>query len=179
MAAQTASYNFSSSRTLKRKHDVYLSFRGVDTCTNFVDHLRTALDQKDICAFREEDFNQGQSISVESLEAIEGSKCVVVIFSRNYGHSTWCLDELTKIVECKEKGQMILPVFYDVDPSDVRKQTASFQEAFDVHERRFGDVPDKVPRWRAALTEVANVAGWDLRDGKNCGSNLRLYFLNI
>ncbi|CAK7356251.1 unnamed protein product [Dovyalis caffra] len=43
-----------------------------------------------------------------------------------------CLDELSEILECKSGiGQMAVPIFYDIDPSDVRKQTA--KEAFKRH----------------------------------------------
>ncbi|RVW88863.1 Disease resistance-like protein DSC2 [Vitis vinifera] len=41
------------------------------------------------------------------------------------------LNELVKIMECrKEMGQTVVPIFYHVDPSDVRKQMGSFGEAF-------------------------------------------------
>lgn len=168
MAALLASYSSSSSssRDPKWTYDVFLNFRGQDTRKNFVDHLHTALDQKGLFAFRDVESNWGQSIPVKILEAIEESRCAVVIFSRNYADSTWCLDELSKIVECNEgrSGHMILPVFYDVDPSDVRKQRGSFKEAFHRQEDRFRD-PERVQRWRAALTVVANLAGWNLREG--------------
>jgi hypothetical protein len=43
-----------------------------------------------------------------------------------------------KILEGKKmKGQVGVPVFYDVDPSDVRNQRGSYAEAFDKHERKF------------------------------------------
>nr|XP_048324750.1 disease resistance-like protein DSC1 [Ziziphus jujuba var. spinosa] len=50
----------------------------------------------------------------------------VTIFSENYASSTWCLDELVKISECREKGQIVIPPFYGVDPSHVRKQKGSY-----------------------------------------------------
>ncbi|XP_019073409.2 disease resistance protein RPV1-like [Vitis vinifera] len=79
----------------------------------------------------------------------------VVVFSQNYAHSKWCLDELDKIMRSrKEKRQMVLPVFYHVDPSDVRKQTGSFGEVTE----------ERVLRWRKALTEAANLAGWHVQE---------------
>ena len=45
------------------------------------------------------------------------------------------LNELVKIMECrKEMGQTVVPIFYHVDPSDVRKQMGSFGEAFSRYE---------------------------------------------
>ena len=59
----------------------------------------------------------------------------MVILSKNFATSTWCLEDLAKIIEClKEKGITILPTFYDVDPSNVRKQAGTFAQAFTEHE---------------------------------------------
>ena len=45
----------SSSSTRQWKYDVFLSFRGEDTCNNFTDHLYVALQRKDILIFRDEE----------------------------------------------------------------------------------------------------------------------------
>ncbi|KAB1199764.1 TMV resistance protein N [Morella rubra] len=45
------------------------------------------------------------------------------------------------------------------DPSDVRKQTGTFEKAFDKHAKN-----PETESWRTALTEVGNIAGWDLRN---------------
>ncbi|KAH9727753.1 Disease resistance-like protein DSC1 [Citrus sinensis] len=58
-------------------------------------------------------------------------------------------------------GQMVVPVFYHVDPSDVRKQTGSFRDAFSKHEKQqLKKTPEKVQKWRHALTEASNLSGW-------------------
>ena len=61
-------------------------------------------------------------------------------------------------------GLKVLPVFYDVDPSNVRKQTGTFEKAFIDYEECFKETIDLVKMWRAALTEVANLSGWHLQD---------------
>ncbi|GMY39807.1 TMV resistance protein N-like [Fagus crenata] len=164
MSTENASSSSSSSSTPPWKYDAFLSFRGEDTRNNFTDHLYCALKQKGIFTFRDDEkLERGKSISLELLKAIEESRFAIVIFSRNYASSTWCLDEFTEIVGCmKEKGMTVLPVFYNVDPSDVRKQAGTFGEAFDVHEERFKENIEKVQKWRDALKEVANIAGWTL-----------------
>ena len=122
----------SSSSTLRWKYDVFLSFRGEDTRTSFTDHLYDALKRKGVLTFRDDEkLERGKSISQELLNAIEESRFAIIIFSRNFASSTWCLNELEKIVRSvKETGLTILPVFYDVDASDVRNQTGPFQNAF-------------------------------------------------
>ncbi|KAK8561237.1 hypothetical protein V6N12_048311 [Hibiscus sabdariffa] len=64
----------------------------------------------------------------------------------------------------KSSQHVVLPVFYDVDPGQVKKQTGSYAEAFARHEESFGSELNKVHKWRAALKEVADLAGMVLRD---------------
>ncbi|MED6144818.1 hypothetical protein PIB30_019062 [Stylosanthes scabra] len=143
------------------KHHVFMSFRGEDTRTGFTSHLYAALKRKGITTYKDDNnLCTGDSISDELLKAIEESMLSVIVLSPNYASSSWCLDELCKILECKNKlGQHIVPVFYSVDPSDVRHQKGTFGEAFKKHESRFGEESDKVTRWREALTQVAGYSG--------------------
>ena len=148
------------------KYDVFLSFRGSDTRKNFTDHLYAALNQKGIFTFRDDEkLERGTFIAPELLRAIEESRFAVVIISQYYASSSWCLVELAKIVECMEKERLIvLPVFHYIDPSDVRNLKKTFGEAFAKHEERYKDNIEEVYRWKAALTRVAKIAGWDLQD---------------
>ncbi|KAI9186073.1 hypothetical protein LWI28_013493 [Acer negundo] len=52
-----------------------------------------------------------------------------------------------------------MPVFYNVDPSHVRKQTGSFECYFANYEEK--ESPEEVQKWREALTEASNLSGWD------------------
>ncbi|PHU26651.1 hypothetical protein BC332_04983 [Capsicum chinense] len=149
-------------------YDVFLSFRGEDTRKSFVDHLYSTLHEKGIHAFRDDiELRRGKSISPELLNAIETSRFAVVVFSKSYADSSWCLEELTKIVECnKQRGQTLIPVFYSVDPSVVRKQKESYEEAFVKHEENLkGDQEsnNKIQRWRDALKEAASISGYDIQ----------------
>jgi hypothetical protein len=59
----------------------------------------------------------------------------------------------------------VLPVFYDVDPSDVRNpRKRSFAQAFAEHEERFKENRERVQRWIDALIEVADASGWHVKD---------------
>ncbi|RDX92886.1 TMV resistance protein N, partial [Mucuna pruriens] len=157
-----------SSSHMRRKYDVFVSFRG-DTRNNFTDHLFGAFQRRGIVTFRDDKkLKKGEPVAPELLQAIEGSRVLIVIFSKNYASSTWCLRELEKIFECLQvSGKCVLPIFYDVDPSEVRKQGGDFEKAFAKHEERFkldSCMMMKVQRWREALTQVANLSGWDVRD---------------
>ncbi|KAJ6861175.1 TMV resistance protein N isoform X2 [Populus alba x Populus x berolinensis] len=101
-------------------YDVFLSFRGKDTRNNFTSHLYSNLKQRGIDVYMDDrELERGKPIEPALWKAIEESRFSVIIFSGDYASSPWCLDELVKIVQCmKEMGQTVLPVFYDVDPSE-------------------------------------------------------------
>ncbi|XP_030936514.1 TMV resistance protein N-like [Quercus lobata] len=64
-----------------------------------------------------------------------------------------------------EKTQLVvLPVFHYMDPSDVRNQRGTFAKAFVEHEEHLMDCIGNVQTWKAALTKVTDLAGWDLKD---------------
>ncbi|KAL6293563.1 hypothetical protein ACE6H2_001705 [Prunus campanulata] len=164
MANQRASSSSSSSASFTNswKNQVFLSFRGVDTRHNFTDHLYSALCERGINTFRDDDdLRRGEEISSALLTAIEESKISVVVFSKNYASSKWCLDELVKILDCKESNQQLLiPVFYKVNPSDVRNQRGSFGDALANMECKYKENMQKVNKWRAALSQVAALSGF-------------------
>ncbi|KAF3432372.1 hypothetical protein FNV43_RR27112 [Rhamnella rubrinervis] len=150
----------SKSSTPTWKRWVFLSFRGEDTRTGFTDHLYHALSQKAIDTFRDnEGLKRGEEIPPALWKGIEESRYAIVVLSEKYASSTWCLRELTKIAECKRVlGQTVIPIFYHVDKTDLIKPFAE-------HERNGKDNMEEVNKWREALTEVANLPGWDLKDG--------------
>ncbi|KAJ9177992.1 hypothetical protein P3X46_009914 [Hevea brasiliensis] len=165
-ASNVFSYSSSSSKP-RWNHDVFLSFRGEDTRKNFTDHLYTSLINAGISTFRDNDISRGENISLELLKAIHESRISIIVFSKGYASSRWCLAELTEIIKCKNMiGQIVIPIFYDVDPSDVRKQTGSFGEAFDRY-KEFKEEIDKLKEWRGALMEAAELDGWDLQNVAN------------
>ena len=156
-----------STSITRYNYHVFLSFRGVDTRKNFTDHLYTALLQAGIHTFKDDEkIEKGKNIKDEIEKAIlHESKISIVVFSKNYASSTWCLNELVKILEHRKSSQhIVLPVFYDVDPTQVKKQTGSYGEAFARHEESFKYEKDMVERWRAALKEVAGLGGMVLQD---------------
>ena len=87
----------SSSSGHRWDYDVFLSFRGEDTRKNFTSHLYKALCDKGINTFIDNDLQRGEEISMELLKVIESSMISIVVFSKNFASSTWCLNQLVKI----------------------------------------------------------------------------------
>ncbi|GMP65096.1 hypothetical protein CsSME_00026051 [Camellia sinensis var. sinensis] len=149
----------SSSRS-RWTYDVFLSFRGEDTRDNFVSHLYTALAQKGIHTFKDDEkLERGKSISPELRKAIQESRFSIVLLSNNYASSRWCFDEVVEILECS--NPTVYPIFYHVNPSEVRSQTGSFGGGFAELVSKQGVLGmEKVQRWRNALEQVASLSGW-------------------
>nr|ADI99936.1 TIR-CC-NBS-AAA+ATPase class resistance protein [Cucumis sativus] len=164
----------SSSSHLRLPFDVFLSFRGEDTRSNFTSHLHMALCQKGINVFIDDDkLPRGEEICTSLLKAIEESKISIVIISENYASSHWCLDELMKIIMCNKSNnrQVVFPVFYKVDPSHVRRQRGVFGEEFAKLQVRFSN---KMQAWSEALTFISTMSGWDLKNYENEASLIQI-----
>ncbi|XP_070672907.1 toll/interleukin-1 receptor-like protein [Malus domestica] len=163
LATAAAAGSSSSRRSNRWKYEVFLSFRGEDTRTGFTDHLSLALSSAGINTFIDYELKKGENIQRELDREIEGSRIAVVVFSKSYAESRYCLRELSMIMRCREdqEGKVVYPIFYDVDPSEVRKQSGSFGEAFQKHER--DEDPNEVEQWRKDLKASADLVGQDLK----------------
>ena len=148
-----------SSYTHQCRYDVFVSFGGKDTRNNFTNILRGILNYHGINIFLDDEHLRSKKILDKLFEAIESSRISIIVFSENYAFSPWCLKELVKILECEKKGQIVLPIFYMVDPSEVRNQKGKFGEALTKHEMEFEDKME-VQKWRIALHEAGNIGGW-------------------
>ncbi|KAJ0751758.1 putative TIR domain, P-loop containing nucleoside triphosphate hydrolase [Helianthus annuus] len=141
-------------------YDVFLSFRGEDTRKTFVDHLYHALVSKGIITYKDDEkIEKGKRINDQLIRSIEDSRIYIIVFSKNYASSSWCLDELVQIMEChKTTGRTAYPVFFNVEPTEVRHQSGAVKEAFAKHENN-----EAAGIWRDALKEAADFAGRELK----------------
>ncbi|AES87225.1 disease resistance protein (TIR-NBS-LRR class), putative [Medicago truncatula] len=130
-------------------HDVFLSFRG-GTRYSFTDHLYRSLLRQGINVFRDDqNLKIGHEIGPSLLQAIEASRISIVVLCKEYASSTWCLDELVKIVDCYENNG---------------KSKNSYEDAIRKHEKRFGRESEKVKAWKLALNRVCALSGLHCKD---------------
>ncbi|KAL4586011.1 hypothetical protein LXL04_010641 [Taraxacum kok-saghyz] len=152
-----------SSNQKSFKYHVFLSFRGEDTRKTFVDHLYASLTRLGIHTFRDnEELEKGKQID-QLFKAIEESRFFIIVFSKNYAASSWCLKEVTKIMECQDGNQQIAyPLFYDVEPSDIHYQSGPVGRAIAKHKTN-----KQIKKWEKALEGAGNLVGWDLKNISN------------
>ncbi|XP_040866592.1 disease resistance protein RPV1 isoform X5 [Glycine max] len=153
-------------RSLASIYDVFLSFRGLDTRHGFTGNLYKALDDRGIyTSIDDQELPRGDEITPALSKAIQESRIAITVLSQNYASSSFCLDELVTILHCKSEGLLVIPVFYKVDPSDVRHQKGSYGEAMAKHQKRFKAKKEKLQKWRMALKQVADLSGYHFEDG--------------
>ncbi|XP_039172496.1 putative disease resistance protein At4g11170 [Eucalyptus grandis] len=144
-----------ASSSMKRNYNVFLSFRGTDVRHGFLSHLYAALKDKGIHTFVDrEELRKGEEISPTLMRAIEESRIATIVFSENYASSPWCLEELLKIMECKEQNDlMVVPVFYKVEPREVREGERVIRELWITMSASSGRIQRKDERDEADLIQ--------------------------
>ncbi|MED6200366.1 hypothetical protein PIB30_084295, partial [Stylosanthes scabra] len=159
MALSVASSSTSESAT--HRYHVFISFRGEDVRHGFLSHLQAAFRENQIKTFRDDGMEKGAAIWDALVDAIRNAKLFVVIFSKNYASSRWCLKELVKIMERKKENEhvTVIPVFYGIEPTHIRKQTGTYHTAFSKHQGSWED-RCHVQQWRTALAQAADLSGF-------------------
>ncbi|XP_039166626.1 disease resistance protein RPV1-like [Eucalyptus grandis] len=160
------------------EYQVFLNFRGPDTRVGFTDFLFHSLIDAGIRVFRDdEELRVSERIDGLLLQAIDNSRIYIPIFSRNYASSQWCLRELVQIVANTFKtdgNKVILPIFFDVEPDDVKLKTPLYRNAILKlkHEKKLNN--EQVDTWREALIEVDAIKGWEVKKYKGHGELIKL-----
>ncbi|XP_006279381.2 probable disease resistance protein RPP1 [Capsella rubella] len=148
-----------TSLSRKRKYHVFPSFHGADVRNTFLSHILESFKRKGIDTFIDNAILRSKPIGPELLKAIKGSKIAIVLLSKNYASSSWCLDELAEIMKCREElGKIVLTIFYEVEPTEVKKLTGDFGKAF--RKTCKGKTKERTGIWRKALEDVATIAGY-------------------
>jgi len=189
MARQSSSSSSCSLSNDFTCYDVFISFRGTNTRYGFTGNLYKALSAKGIHTFIDDkELKRGEEIKSSLLKGIEHSRIAIIIFSEDYASSSFCLDELVHIIHYfKEKDRLVLPVFYGVEPAQVRHQNDSYGEALAKHEKRFENNKEKMEllqKWKNALKEAAGLSGHHFNQGypflfQSCFNSLSSIFSDI
>lgn len=157
--------SMASSSSRSWKYDVFPSFSGHDVRNSFLSHLLVAFKHKSIITFEDTMIERGNAVGPLLVQGIRESKISIVVFSKRYASSRWVLGELVEITKSRQElGQIVIPIFYDVDPSDVRKQTGEFGRHFKQTSK--GKTEGEEQQWQRALIDIANITGYLVRDNE-------------
>lgn len=150
------------SKPNRLKYHVFLSFRGADTRADFAERLHKEVKRK-VRIFRDnEGMERGEEINPSLIAGMEDSAASLVLFSPRYSDSRWCLDELAKLCDLSSSlDRPMIPIFYSVDPSHVRKQSEHFVKHFEAHAQKFSE--ERIQPWREAMRIVGNLPGYIYR----------------
>ncbi|CDY07882.1 BnaC03g47400D [Brassica napus] len=153
----------SSSLSPRPRYDVFLSFYE-DVRRTFVSYLIKEFKWLGITAVYSGLVGCEVTSHPEVTEAIKKSRISVVILSKNYVSSSRCLNELVEIITWSKEtwGYRVIPVYYEVDPSYVRKQTKTIGKG--LVGTFLGKVEKPEVKWRRALTYIVDEAGESSQD---------------
>ncbi|XP_059076972.1 TMV resistance protein N-like [Cryptomeria japonica] len=149
-----------SQRTKKPCYDVFINHRGPDVKYTLASTLYTILTGMSLSVFLDSQELEYGDFLPRTIEAAMASASLhIAIFSKTYAESRWCLAELSFMLKSAAK---IIPIFYHVDPSDLRcvhQGKGMYVEAFKKHERNGKCSPEQLQEWKTALHNVSFYAG--------------------
>lgn len=154
----------SGSKNNSYVYDVFISHRGPDVKTSLATDLYNSLRKHELRVFLDQrEMQLGENITPQIESAIRTASINIAIFSPNYAESKWCLNELLLMLK---SGSIILPVFYGVNPSELRRTARTENGVYaralrKLEEKKIFDF-DIIAEWRKALSDAAEISGFDL-----------------
>ncbi|CAH2046356.1 unnamed protein product [Thlaspi arvense] len=158
------------------QHQVFINFRGDELRKNFISHLVEALQRSKINFFTDKQEQKGEDLS-NLFKRIEESKIALAVFSKRYTESRWCLDELVKIKQRVDLGQLkVLPIFYNVTTDHVKLLNGEFGSNFEIHQSRLEQ--PKIDEWKEALACISWKIGFPFIDNNGFSSSTESEFID-
>ncbi|KAH9288994.1 hypothetical protein KI387_033111 [Taxus chinensis] len=148
--------------------DIFVNHRGIDVKPTLASNIYDTLDFMGLRAFLDvEAFKAGDGIPVEIQQAMATASLHIAIFSPNYAQSPLCLDELSFMIKT---GTKIIPIFYNVKPSDLRwTDQGIYADAFSEHEKKGKYDPGKLRGWKEALHVISFLSGYEVNKNEDEG----------
>ncbi|KAH9288603.1 hypothetical protein KI387_032720, partial [Taxus chinensis] len=159
----------------RRLYDVFINHRGPDVKDTLATQLYISLQELGIRVFldsKEKELGDSFPSTIET--AIRSAAVHIAIFSKKYAESPWCLAELVLMLQSKAK---IVPVFYDVQPGELRHiEKGVYADAFTNYEKKSRYL-QKLKEWKEALQSVSFLTGEEFNgDCKNIVSAVQKEF---
>lgn len=148
-----------------RHYHVFLSHHGPDTKEKFAQPLYDRLVSHGLRVFLDKPELVGAlKIETQIEVPIQFASVNIVIFSPRFPESSWCMDEL--FLMTKATGT-ILPVFYEVEPSDL--DGIYIETLYSHHREKQRQDTGTIEKWRDALANFPKsdefmLAGEELKE---------------
>ncbi|GLJ15771.1 hypothetical protein SUGI_0259690 [Cryptomeria japonica] len=142
-------------------YDVFINHCGPDVKETFAKRIFETLNDTGLKVFLDKySLQAGDQVTAEIQAAMSSASIHIAIFSQNYVQSPWCLAELSFMLKT---GIQIIPVFYHVQPSDLRwadQGKGIYAKSFEDHEKKDRYTSGKLQEWKMALKEVSLIHGY-------------------
>ncbi|KAM7477965.1 hypothetical protein LguiA_026178 [Lonicera macranthoides] len=148
--------------SVKYSYDIFFSLSHLDG--NSTDYLYKDLVGSGLRIFREGDpIERSEDIESDLKKAIQRSKFCVVVLSKSYASSKWCLDQLVMMIECRRSA--ILPLFCD-EKGRIGEGFARFEDQLKLETdyQRCENLRDKIQGWSGALSFASDLPGFVLQN---------------
>ncbi|KAH7373011.1 hypothetical protein KP509_17G033100 [Ceratopteris richardii] len=148
-------------RSPTQYYDVFVC-HGSDTKHNMVSVLRGMLHLEGISCFNDHDMNHETERKPLIQEAIKKSKVYVIFLSPEFATCKLCLEDVYQIMNTQNSPDTsntacsLIPIFYDVKPSEVRYQTKRY-----VLSRVSESTDDERKRWSKSLKNLSLRKGFE------------------
>ncbi|GLJ33373.1 hypothetical protein SUGI_0671360 [Cryptomeria japonica] len=147
-----------------RLFDVFINHRGADAKETLAAHLYNSFQELGLRAFldcKEKELGDYFPSTIET--AIRSASVHIAIFSERYAESAWCLAELVLMLESRAK---ILPLFYGVQPSELRHiESGAYASAFRSYKEK-GRYLQKLETWEKALQSASLITGSEINNAE-------------
>ncbi|GLJ14392.1 hypothetical protein SUGI_0232490 [Cryptomeria japonica] len=117
----------------------------------------------------DQELQLGDSIEPAIRNAIYSSSVQIAIFSPRYAESPWYLNELVHMLKTRA---LFIPVFCDVNPSELRYPHKGIY-AFAKHEENGRFSKKKLQQWKEALRSSSLVSGYEFSTSNDNVEELR------
>ncbi|KAH9288589.1 hypothetical protein KI387_032706, partial [Taxus chinensis] len=150
----------SSILSTQKPYDVFINHRGPDVKHTLAATLYDTLNRMGLKVFLDsEELELGDFLPEAIQEAMRTSSLHIAIFSEKYAQSPWCLAELSFMLKT---GTTIIPIFYHVQPADLRwvfQGKGMYVDDISEHERKGRYSLEKLQEWKMALYNVSFYSG--------------------
>eukprot|EP00253_Pinus_taeda_P015666 PITA_15666 len=178
----TSSASTSQGNTNSYVYQVFLNHREPDVRKTLATDIYNGLKKLGLSVFLDQrELRSGEKLNPQIEWAIRTASVHVAIFSPNYAQCRCCLDELVQMLE---SGSTIIPVFFEVEPADLRWTRGGYRRypgeiGYRPYARDLGELerkrtlngqprydPKTMRKWRNALSAVADIVGFELKDNE-------------